>query len=211
MTSATNRTLLLATLTASLLRSDDATATRTSKITIGLVDKTTALRVHFTFLYISNSLPFLPTTTWKCLILLFTDDVNKRRRNFILFQKLNMVLRNSTPGGFTYIWKRKWVGMIAIKTARTQIHFWSDAFFTAVESSDRKVHIRELKQRRRRRQRERQKSNRFRLAKQLCSCITLFCRFLCRLCTTTTWKCLKWRFVEDGKTQQQISFSFPEL
>ena len=51
--------------------------------------------------------------------------------------------------------------------------------------------MRELKKRRRRRQRERQKSNRFRLAKQqLCTCITIFCTFLSRRCTTTTWKCL---------------------
>ena len=64
------------------------------------------------------------------------------------------------------------------------------------------IHIRELKQRRRRRQQERQKSNRIRLAKQqLCTCITLFCTFLCRRCTTTTWKCLFSRFVEDGRTQ----------
>ena len=59
----------------------------------------------------------------------------------------------------------------------------------------------ELKQRRRRRQRERQKSNRFRSAEQqLCTCITLFCTFLCRRCTTTTWKCLNSRFVEGGNT-----------
>ena len=71
---------------------------------------------------------------------------------------------------------------------------------------------RELKERRRRRQRERQKSNWFRFAKQqLCTCITLFCIFLCRHCTTTTWKCLIWPFVEDGNTRQQLSFSFPEL
>ena len=38
-------------------RSDYATARRTAKITIGLVDKTTALHVHLTCLYIS--LPFL--------------------------------------------------------------------------------------------------------------------------------------------------------
>ena len=49
-------------------------------------------------------------------------------------------------------------------------------------------------QRRRRRQRERHKSNRF-----------------IRHCTTTTWKCLISRFVEDGNTRQQLSFSFPEL
>ena len=46
--------------------------------------------------------------------------------------------------------------------------------------------IRELKQRRRRPQRGREKSNRFRLAKQqLCTCITLFCTFLCCRCTTS--------------------------
>ena len=28
------------------------------------------------------------------------------------------------------------------------------------------------------------------LRKQLCTYITLFCTFLCRHCTTTTWKCL---------------------
>ena len=50
--------------------------------------------------------------------------------------------------------------------------------------------------RRRRRQWVRQKSNRFRLAKQqLCTCITLFCTFLCRRCTTTTWDCLISRFM----------------
>ena len=72
--------------------------------------------------------------------------------------------------------------------------------------------IGELKQRRRRRQGERQKSNRFILAKQqLCTCITLFCTFHSRRCTTTTWKCLISRSVEDGNIRQQLSFSFPEL
>ena len=67
---------------------------------------------------------------------------------------------------------------------------------------------RELKQRRRRRQRERQKSTWFRLVKQqLCTCITLFCTFLCRRCTTTTWKCLISRFDEAVKTKQRL-FSF---
>ena len=70
----------------------------------------------------------------------------------------------------------------------------------------------ELKQRRQWRQRERQKSKRFRQGKQqLCTCITLFCTFLSRRCTTTTWKCLISRFVEDGNTGQQLSFSFLEL
>ena len=61
-------------------------------------------------------------------------------------------------------------------------------FFTPFSSN---INIRELKQRWRRRQRGRQKSNGFILAKQqLCTGITLFCTFLCRHCTTTTWKCL---------------------
>ena len=71
---------------------------------------------------------------------------------------------------------------------------------------------RELKQRRRRRQRERQKSNWLRLVKQqLCTCITLFYTFLCRRCTTTTWKCLISRFVENVKTKQRLASSFREL
>ena len=75
-----------------------------------------------------------------------------------------------------------------------------------------KINNRELKQRRRRRQQEREKSNRFRLIKQqLCPRIMLFCTFLCRRCTTTTWKCQISRFVEDENTRQQLSFSFPEL
>ena len=60
---------------------------------------------------------------------------------------------------------------------------------------------------RRRHQRGRQKSNKVRLARQqLCTCMTLFCAFLCRRYTfcavvsvpSTTWNVLISRFVEDG-------------
>ena len=51
-----------------------------------------------------------------------------------------MVPKNSTPGGFAYIWQSKWVGIIAIKTERTQIHFLSDVLI-AVASLDLKVPI----------------------------------------------------------------------
>ena len=47
--------------------------------------------------------------------------------------------------------------------------------------------------------------------RQLCTCITLFCTFRCRHCTTTTWKCLPSHFVEDVNTMQRLSSSFPEL
>ena len=53
------------------------------------------------------------------------------------------------------------------------------------------------------------KSNWFRQAKQqLCTCITLFCTFLCRRCTTTTWNCLISRFVEDGEQKTTTFFFF---
>ena len=49
-----------------------------------------------------------------------------------------MVPRNSTPGGSAYIWQSKWVGIIAIKTTRTQILFLSYVF-VAVASLGLKV------------------------------------------------------------------------
>jgi len=57
-------------------------------------------------------------------------------------------------------------------------------------------------------------ANRLRLAtQQLCTCTTLFCKFLCRLCTTTTWKCLIKisRLLEDVNKWRQFSFSLPVL
>ena len=42
-----------------------------------------------------------------------------------LFLYLDMVLRNSIPGGFAYIWLSKCIEIIAIKTERRQIYFLS--------------------------------------------------------------------------------------
>ena len=44
------------------------------------------------------------------------EDVNKQRRNFISLSEL----------GYGHYPQSKWVGIIAIKTERTQIHFLSD-------------------------------------------------------------------------------------
>ena len=52
------------------------------------------------------------------------EDINQERRNFISLLNLDMVPRNSIPGGFAYIWQSKWVGIITIKTERTKIHFF---------------------------------------------------------------------------------------
>ena len=46
-----------------------------------------------------------------------------------------MVPKNSTPGGLAFTWQSKLVGIIAIKTERTQIHFLSDVLI-AVASLD---------------------------------------------------------------------------
>ena len=58
-----------------------------------------------------------------------------------------MVPKNSTTGGFAYIWQKKLVGIIVIKTERTKIHFLSDVLVT-VASLDLKVHNNKAKLRR---------------------------------------------------------------
>ena len=56
------------------------------------------------------------------------------------------------------------------------------------------------------------KSKSFWLTKrQLCTCLTPFCTFLCHHCATTSLQCLISRFVEDVYTRQRLSFSFAEL
>ena len=57
-----------------------------------------------------------------------------------LFLNLDIVPRNSILGRFAYIWQSMWVGTIAIKTERTQIHF-SNGVLVAVASLDLKVPI----------------------------------------------------------------------
>ena len=80
------------------------------KVSVGKQQLCTCISLLCTFLC-----RFCPTTKRNCLILLFREDVSNGRRNFILFLKLeysmdnrknivmNIVLRNSTPGGFAYI------------------------------------------------------------------------------------------------------------
>ena len=67
------------------------------------------------------------------------EYVKKQRRNF-LFLNLDMVSRNSIPGGFAYTRQSKWLGIIAIKTESTKINFLSDVL-VAVASLDLKVPI----------------------------------------------------------------------
>ena len=65
------------------------------------------------------------------------ECVNKQRRNYISLSELGHgpLDFNSTSGEFAYIWQSKWVGIIAIRTERTQIHFLNDVL-VAVASLD---------------------------------------------------------------------------
>ena len=66
------------------------------------------------------------------------EDVNKQRLTFIFLSILGYGRRNSISGGFAYIWQSKWVGIIAIKTGKTQILFLRDVL-VAVASLDLKA------------------------------------------------------------------------
>ena len=82
------------------------------KKTIGSISKTTTLYVHHTCLNISLHV------------------FARLRREHAWFRVLwstylDMVPRNSTPGGFAYIWQSKWIEIITIKSERTQIHLLS--------------------------------------------------------------------------------------
>ena len=100
-----------------------------------------------------------------------------------------------------------WITTMKKKTPRNRKKcdvtlLWQQNFWITTIGSLLKV----TKTARRRRQRERQKSNRFGLAKQqLCTCITLFCTFLSRRCTTATWN---FPFYGMGEHSTNIFFFF---
>ena len=60
--------------------------------------------------------------------------------DLLVQMNLDMMPWNSASGRFAYMWQRKWVGITAIKTQKTQIHFFSD-LLVAVASLDLKVPI----------------------------------------------------------------------
>ena len=80
--------------------------------------------MQHTFLYISWK--FLADYNMILLtfmtIMTIMEDVSKQQQNFILFLNLDMVRRNSTPGGFAYTWQstRNWEGIFEMKTKTMQ-------------------------------------------------------------------------------------------
>ena len=85
------------------LRSDDGDVNGNATKTIGLVSKTTILHVHYAFLYIS--LPSLHDYDVKMPNFTMYRGSTQATTKFPLSCLLNldMVLRNSTLGGFAYI------------------------------------------------------------------------------------------------------------
>ena len=66
--------------------------------------------------------------------------VKTMSHDLLVQMNLDMMPWNSASGRFAYMWQRKWVGITAIKTQKTQIHFFSD-LLVAVASLDLKVPI----------------------------------------------------------------------
>ena len=54
----------------------------------------------------------------------FMENVNIQRRDVIYLSRLGYGPLELKSGGFACIWQSKWVGIIVIKTKRTEIHFW---------------------------------------------------------------------------------------
>ena len=71
------------------------------------------------------------------------EDVNKQRRNFVSVSQPGYGPLKFSFGKIRLHLTSKWVGIITIKTERTQIHFLSDVF-VAVASLDLKLPYRVL-------------------------------------------------------------------
>ena len=114
---------------------DDADSNENVKKTICLISKTTTSQVHHAFLYLS----FLFLHDYDVKMPNFAFYGGRATTKFYFFLSLDIIW-NSASGGFAYIWQSNWVGIIAIKTEGTQIHFLSDVLL-AVASLDLKVPI----------------------------------------------------------------------
>ena len=89
-------------------------------VNIALVSKTTSLSVHHTFWYIS--LPSLHHHDVKLPNLKFYGELKQMTKN------LDIVLKNSIPGGLPSTFGSEQVGIMAMKIERTPIYFVRDFF-----------------------------------------------------------------------------------
>ena len=75
---------------------------------------------------------YCTTTTWKCLISRFIEDVRKRRRIFLSLSKLECGPQETTLRIFAYIGHFQWIGINATTFEKTQIPFQSDVLSAVV-------------------------------------------------------------------------------
>ena len=105
------------------LWSNDAGDNKNVKKTIGLIRKTTTSHVHHIFLYIS--FPFLHEYDVEMPNFTFYGERKQATTKFYFSfwawtWSLEIQLQEGSP---TSSWQSKWLGIIATKTERTQIHF----------------------------------------------------------------------------------------
>ena len=105
---------------------------------IGSISKTTTSHVHHTF-FVYISFPFLRDYDVKMPNFTFYRGRKQATTKFYFsFRAWIWSLEIQLRGGFAYICQSKWLGIIAIKTEKTQIHFLSDVHL-AFASLDLKV------------------------------------------------------------------------
>ena len=92
------------------------------KKTIGLICKTITL-IHFICHHCMTKRLCHESVYFHVLRTMCVPD-----KIVFLFLNLDMVVRNSTPGNFAYIWQRRWDGIITMKIERMHINFLSDLF-----------------------------------------------------------------------------------
>ena len=96
----------------------------------GLISKTRTLHVHYAFWLCTFLCRHCMTTTWKCLISRFIEEVHKRQRNSISLSELGY-------GSSEFNFRGSYLHLTKLVTLRnrdegyikrTRIHFFSDVF-----------------------------------------------------------------------------------
>ena len=91
------------------LRSNESDGDENVKKTISFIRKTTTLHVRHAFLYISLPV-FAQIRRESAWFHVLWSTWTSNNEILPLSLNLDMVPRNSTPGGFAYIWQSRWVG-----------------------------------------------------------------------------------------------------
>ena len=123
------------------------------------------------------------------------EDVNTGQR--LSFSEIRSSLLEFISGKkFAKIWRIERDRISAKKLEAARIHFSSDVFLAVLVLTPRpNYNVKKA----------------IGLDWQNNTCITLFCTFLCRHCTTRTWKRLLLRFIDDVNKRRRIFLSLSKL